>query len=76
MVAPLKETGDESHNEKGRYEGSSELTMLTRYYISCNDNDTIVKAGLVFKGKHKFISPLQARLQKLLVIFKPIQPFL
>jgi hypothetical protein len=43
MVAPLSETGSECNNEKGRYEGSSEIKMLTGYYISCNDNENMYK---------------------------------
>jgi hypothetical protein len=52
-AALFKETGDESNNKEGRYEGSSELKMLTGYYISCKYNENIVKAGIVLKGEHK-----------------------
>jgi hypothetical protein len=43
MVAPFTETGNESNNEKGRHEGSSEIKILTGYYISCNDNESMYK---------------------------------
>jgi hypothetical protein len=43
MVAPLTETGNECNNEKGSYEGSSEIKMLRGYYISCKDNENMYK---------------------------------
>ena len=43
MVAPLRETGNECNNEKGRYERSSEIEILTGYYISCKDNENMYK---------------------------------
>jgi len=47
MFVPFIETGKECNNEKGRYKGSSEIKMLTGYYISCNDNESTYKLALL-----------------------------
>jgi hypothetical protein len=70
MVVPPTETGNDSNNEKERYKGSSEIKMLTGYYISCKDNENIIEASLVIKGKSKSIPPLFICLQEPLVISK------